>query len=168
MAERKHKNNGSYLGLGPCRIPLGYGCPGCADPGACNFREHAVDQRGAPRSFPKSQITKEGLARFFEVVLPHMNEVQRRVVAGAAVELLGRGGKSAVASASGLSRNTVTKAETEVTSGAEPSARLRAEGGGDKLLIDKHPGLLETLDELVGPETRAIPCHCCAGHRSPR
>ena len=100
------------------------------------------------------EITKEGLARFFEVVLPHMNEVQRRVVA---VELLGRGGKSAVASASGLSRNTVTKAEREVTSGAEPSARLRAEGGGDKLLIDKHPGLLETLDELVGPETRGNP-----------
>lgn len=28
---------------------------------------------------------------------------------------------------------------------------------GDKLLIDKHPGLLETLDELVDPETRGNP-----------
>lgn len=86
-----------------------------------------------------------------------MNEVQRRVVAGAASEMLGRGGKTAVATASGMSRNTVIKAETEVSEGIEPAARLRAPGGGDKLLIDKQPGLLEALDELVHPETRGSP-----------
>jgi transposase len=103
------------------------------------------------------EVTLEGLARFFDVVLPHMNEVQRRVVAGAVAEMLGRGGKTAVATASGLSRNTVIKAEAEVAAGIEPSLRLRASGGGDKPLIDKQPGLLETLDELVHPETRGNP-----------
>ncbi len=103
------------------------------------------------------QVAPEGLARFFDVVLPHMNEVQRRVVAGAAAEMLGRGGKSAVASASGMSRNTVIKAVAEVAAGVEPSDRLRAPGGGDKPLIDKQPGLLEALDELVHPETRGNP-----------
>ena len=103
------------------------------------------------------EVTSEALARFFDVVLPHMNEVQRRVVAGAASEMLGRGGKSAVAAASGMSRNTVIKAQAEVTSGIEPSARLRAPGGGDRPLIDKQPGLLEALDELVHPETRGNP-----------
>jgi hypothetical protein len=103
------------------------------------------------------EVTSEGLARFFDVVLPHMNEVQRRVVAGAASEMLGRGGKTAVAAASGMSRNTVIKAEGEVAAGIEPSARLRAPGGGDKPLIDKQPGLLEALDELVHPETRGNP-----------
>jgi len=103
------------------------------------------------------EVTKEGLARFFEVVLPHMNEVQRRVVAGAASEMLGRGGKTAVATASGMSRNTVIKAETEVGEGIEPAARLRAPGGGDKALIDRQPGLLEALDELVHPESRGNP-----------
>ena len=63
-------------------------------------------------------MTTEGLARFFDVVLPHMNEVQRRVVAGAASEMLGRGGKTAVATASGMSRNTVIKAEAEVAAGS--------------------------------------------------
>jgi transposase len=86
-----------------------------------------------------------------------MDERQRRVVAGATAEMLGRGGKSAVAAASGMSRNTVIKAEAEVTAGIDPSSRLRAPGGGDKLLIDKQPGLLEALDELVGPETRGNP-----------
>jgi hypothetical protein len=74
------------------------------------------------------EVTDEGLARFFEVVQPHMNEVQRRVVAGAAAEMFGRGGKTAVALASGMSRNTVIKAEGEVIAGIEPSVRLRALG----------------------------------------
>ena len=102
-------------------------------------------------------MTAEALARFFEVVLPHMNELQRRVVAGAAAEMFGRGGKTAVATASGMSRNTVIKAEGEVAAGIEPSERLRAVGGGDKPLIDKQPGLLAALDELVHPETRGNP-----------
>lgn len=86
-----------------------------------------------------------------------MNEVQRRVVAGAAAEMFGRGGKTAVASASGMSRNTVIRAEAEVAVGIKPSDRLRAVGGGDKPLIDKQPGLLAALDELVHPDTRGNP-----------
>jgi len=103
------------------------------------------------------EVTAEGLARFFDRVLPHLNELQRRVVGGAAAELLGRGGKTAVAVASGMSRNTVIKAQAEIEAGIEPSDRLRAPGGGDKLLIDKQPGLLEALDELVHPDTRGNP-----------
>jgi len=103
------------------------------------------------------EVSGEGLARFFEVTLPHMNELQRRVVAGAAAEMLGRGGKTVVAVASGMSRNTVIKAEAEVAAGIEPSDRLRAAGGGDKPLVDKQPGLLEALDALVAPETRGHP-----------
>jgi len=97
------------------------------------------------------------LAVFFGVVLPHLNEVQRRVVAGAMARGLGRGGKTAVADASGLGRNTVSKGEREVIEGIEPSERLRAPGAGDKPAIDKQPGLLEALDELVWPETRGTP-----------
>ena len=103
------------------------------------------------------EVTEEALARFFEVVLPHMNERQRRVVAGAAAEMFGRGGKTAVATASGMSRNTVIKAESEVAAGIEPTARLRAPGGGDKPLTDRQPDLLDALDELVYPETRGNP-----------
>src|SRR5215210_4361440 len=86
-----------------------------------------------------------------------MNELQRRVVAGAAAELLGRGGKTAVAEAAGMSRNTVIKAVAEVASGMDPSDRQRAPGGGDRPLSDKQPGLLEALDDLVHPETRGNP-----------
>jgi hypothetical protein len=90
-------------------------------------------------------------AQFFTTVLPHLNELQRRVVA------LGHGGKSAVAEASGMSRNTVIKAHGELESGIEPSVRLRAPGGGDIPAEAKQPGLLEALDELVNPDTRDNP-----------
>jgi hypothetical protein len=103
------------------------------------------------------EVTSESLARFFEVVLPHMNEVQRRVVAGAVSEMLGRGGKTAVAEASGMSRNTVIKAQGEVEAGVEPTVRLRPVGGGDKPSEVKQPGLLAALDELVHPDTRGNP-----------
>jgi transposase len=56
-----------------------------------------------------------------------------------------------------LSRNTVIKAQAEVEAGIQPSERLRAVGAGDKPAIDKQPGLLEALDELVHPDTRGTP-----------
>jgi transposase len=103
------------------------------------------------------RATGEELEEFFSTVIPHLNEVQRRVVAGAMARALGRGGKTAVAVASGLSRNTVIKAQAEVESGVEPSGRLRAPGAGDKPAIEKQPGLLDALDDLVHPGTRGSP-----------
>jgi transposase len=103
------------------------------------------------------EVTTEGLSRFFEVVLPHLNEVQRRVAAGAMAEMLGRGGKTRVAEASGMSRNTVIKAQGEVEAGIEPTLRLRAPGAGAKSVIETQSGLLEALDELVHPDTRGTP-----------
>ena len=101
------------------------------------------------------EVGADGLARFFAVVLPHLNERQRRVVAGAAAELVGN--KSAVASASGMSRNTVIKAEAEVAAGLEPSSRQRPPGAGRKPVTEHQPGILADLDELVHPQTRGTP-----------
>jgi transposase len=103
------------------------------------------------------EASREEMEVFFSTVLPHLNEVQRRVVAGAMARGLGRGGKTAVAEATGMSRNTVIKAQGEVEAGIAPSARLRAPGAGDKPAVDKQPGLAEALDELVHPGTRGTP-----------
>ncbi|MGH9024027.1 MAG: ISAzo13 family transposase [Acidimicrobiia bacterium] len=103
------------------------------------------------------ELSLVGLQGFFETVLPHVNEKQRRVVAGAMVAALGRGGQARVVEASGLSSSTVFKATQEVRAGTEPSSRQRLAGGGDRPAIDKQPGLLEALDELVHPSTRGTP-----------
>jgi transposase len=103
------------------------------------------------------EASAEELVWYFETVLPHLNERQRRVVVGASASLLGRGGKTKVADAAGMSRNTVIRATSEVEEGVEPSDRQRTAGGGDKPAIDKQPGLLLALDELVHPSTRGNP-----------
>jgi hypothetical protein len=103
------------------------------------------------------EVTSEALARFFDVVSPLLDERQRRLVAGAAAVMLGRGGQARVSEAFGMSRNTVIAGMREVADGVEPSTRVRAPGAGPKPLIDTQPGLLEALDELVHPETRGTP-----------
>jgi hypothetical protein len=103
------------------------------------------------------EINDESLARFFDVLLPHLNEVQRRVAVGAASVMLGPGNKTRIAAAAHMSRNTVIKAEGEVIAGIEPSVRQRPIGGGDIKAEIKQPGLLEALDTLINPETRGDP-----------
>jgi len=103
------------------------------------------------------EVTPEALARFFDVVGPLVDERQRRVVAGAAAHMLGRGGQARVTEASGMSRSTVMSGMKEVAVGVAPSTRVRAVGAGPKTVVETQPGLLEALDELVHPDTRGNP-----------
>jgi len=97
------------------------------------------------------------MREFFGSVLPHLDERQRRLVVGAAAVMVGHGGKTRVAELSGVSRPTVAKGAAEIEAGAEVSDRVRAPGAGEKPAIDKQPGLLLALDELLWPETRGHP-----------
>jgi len=103
------------------------------------------------------QITDEALTAFFRVVLPLLNERQRRLVAAAAVAMLGRGGQARVAEATGLSRNTLIGGARELEGGAGPSDRVRRPGAGRKKALDVDPELLAALDSLVEPESRGDP-----------
>ena len=104
------------------------------------------------------EVSEEGLAGFFSVVVPLLDERQRRVVAGAAARMLGRGGTTAVAKAADMSRNTVITGAKEVDAGeASPAERVRRRGGGRKKAIDKDPNLLLELDDLVSPDARGDP-----------
>lgn len=104
------------------------------------------------------EITRAGLAEFFARVVPLLDERQKRLVLGATAELLGRGGRTTVADAAGVSRNTVITGAQEVT-GEEGgvSDRVRRPGGGRPKAINKNPNLLLELDHLVHPETRGDP-----------
>jgi hypothetical protein len=103
-------------------------------------------------------VTEDELTEFFSVVSPLLDERQRRVTAGAAARMLGRGGVSVVSRAAGLSRNTVMSGARHVEDGeALPTGRVRREGAGRKRNIDKDPNLLLELDELVTPESRGDP-----------
>ena len=103
------------------------------------------------------EIDSEDLARFFEFVLPHLDEKQRRLVAGAVARMLGRGGLTMVAEASGMSRNTVIDGAKAFDAGVEPSERVRREGGGGLRREDTDANLLTDLDDLVEPDARGDP-----------
>jgi len=75
------------------------------------------------------EASHEEFARLCSTVLPHLNEVWRRVVTGSLAVALGNGAKSAVAEASGMNRNTVINAERKVEVGVDPSDHQIAVGG---------------------------------------
>ena len=103
------------------------------------------------------EITEERLEEFFSFMAPLLDERQRRLMAGALANILGRGGPTVVARASGMSRNTVIDGARQVDEGAGPSDRIRQEGGGRPKLIDVDPNLLIDLDDLVEPDSRGDP-----------
>jgi hypothetical protein len=92
-----------------------------------------------------------------------LDERQRRALAAAEAKVIGRGGVSQVAAATGLARGTIAAGmqelegtDNEFMPGAQlasPSATRRA-GGGRKPLTQKDPTLVADLLALVEPTTR--------------
>ena len=96
----------------------------------------------------------------FAVLLPQLDERQRRLLLGAEAHALGRGGIARVMSAAGVSRPTVTRGVAEVLAVGQDGAgegRVRKPGGGRKSLTETDPALLAALDALVEPGTRGDP-----------
>ena len=89
--------------------------------------------------------------------MPHLDERQRRVLAGTTARVLGRGGIISVCEATGMSRSTLGDGVAEVDAGVESSVRVRRPGAGRKRLVDTDPGLLQALDDLVEPTARGDP-----------
>ncbi|MDP9843590.1 hypothetical protein J2853_002801 [Streptosporangium lutulentum] len=101
----------------------------------------------------------EQLALKFEVLLPHLNERQRRLLLAAEARLLGHGGVRAVARLAGVSETTVRRGVFELEEGQDPfpEGRVRMEGGGRKNAENLDPGLIPALLALVEPEERGDP-----------
>ncbi|HEY3604186.1 MAG TPA: ISAzo13 family transposase [Sporichthyaceae bacterium] len=97
------------------------------------------------------------LAAVFEQVARHLDERQRRLMAGAAARALGHGGIRLVAGATGMREGTVARGVSELEAGAEPLGRVRAPGAGRKRLAETDPGLVPALLALIEPEERGDP-----------
>ena len=94
----------------------------------------------------------------FEALAPFLNERARRLFAATEARLAGRGGVSAVSTATGVARSTIGRGLAELRREASPlSDRVRRPGGGRKQKVDTEPGLLDALSKLVESAIRGDP-----------
>ena len=99
------------------------------------------------------------LALRFEVLLPHLDERQRRLALATEARLLGHGGVRLVARLARVSESTVRKGVFELEEGAGPLAegRVRRPGGGRLRAEVVDPYLVPALMALVEPDERGDP-----------
>ena len=93
----------------------------------------------------------------YQVLFRHLDERQRRLVAAADAERLGRGGISTVARTSGLSRPTIHKGLQELHQKPLSPGRIRKRGAGRKRVEELEPSILKELERLIDPATRGDP-----------
>ena len=101
------------------------------------------------------------IRRKFRALRPGMDERLRRQWAAAEARELGRGGVTAVAHATGMSRTTITAGKQELELPAkqreQEALRVRRPGGGRRPLAETDPELWAALEALVEPVTRGDP-----------
>jgi hypothetical protein len=105
-------------------------------------------------------IVVERIRRKFQAMAPLLDERSRRQWAAAEAMELPYGGVTSVASATGLSRTTITVGIGELrnqVTGQTLARNIRRPGGGRKYLEDTDAGLWNALDALIDPLTRGDP-----------
>jgi len=100
----------------------------------------------------------ESLARRFQVLRPHLSELQRRLWLGAEAAELGVGGVAVVAAAVGVAPDTVRRGRAEAEDlDVATVVRSRRPGGGRKRAEEHDPDLVAALEALIDPVTRGDP-----------
>jgi len=88
---------------------------------------------------------------------PYLDERQQRMWVGTEARVMGRGGVSLVARATGISRPRIYRALEELEQPPQLDGRVRRPGAGRKSLREKDPELEAALDALVDPDSRGDP-----------
>ena len=112
--------------------------------------------------YDEIMVAHTSLTEKFEALRPVLNELARRRWAATEARAFGRGGISAVARATGLSRKTIRAGMREMQPDASAAsvpetARMRRPGAGRKRRATQDPTLLGDLETLVEPTTRGNP-----------
>lgn len=90
--------------------------------------------------------------------MPMLDERQRRVYLAAEARSIGWGGKSKIAELASVTRRTIAKGERESLGEDEVTkSRIRKEGGGRKKVTEQQPDMMQTIDNIVSPQTMGDP-----------
>ena len=104
---------------------------------------------------------EDSLREKYSMLLPHLNEKDKRLVLASDAKSFGRGGMSLVAKASGVSRVTLNAGlkdlKKEVGFLGKSVNAIRRQGGGRKKETDKDATLQKVIEEIVSPHTMGDP-----------
>jgi transposase len=101
---------------------------------------------------------REAIKERFELLTKEADERKRRQVAAAEALVLGRGGISAVARITGVSRAAISRGIKELQTDADLAGnRIRKKGAGRKKKESSDPSVYQDLERLVEPESRGDP-----------
>ena len=94
----------------------------------------------------------------FRALAPELTERGRRIWAASEARAIGRGGIAAVARASGIAPNTISKGLREIEADERlEGGRVRRPGAGRKPISQTDPELLDVLEALVAEDCRGDP-----------
>lgn len=91
------------------------------------------------------------------MMLPQLNERQRRLFLASEALAYGRGGIAKVMRYSGVSRNTVKKGILELERGEKFIGNVRRSGGGPKTVEEKYPDIRDKIKAIVDNSTYGNP-----------
>ncbi|CEG11185.1 conserved hypothetical protein [groundwater metagenome] len=98
------------------------------------------------------------IKKLYKLLYPLMNEKMRRLWSAAESKVLGQGGISQVAKATGISKTTILTGQRELQNPMEIDLRrIRKKGGGRKKTVEKIPEIKKTLNDLIEPAVRGEP-----------
>ena len=91
------------------------------------------------------------------MMLPILDEKQKRLYLAKEAMGIGYGGTSAVSKLTGMSRTTIIEGIKEINNGIELTDRIRKKGGGRKKITKKSPEIIEIIKKIVDEETFGNP-----------
>ena len=84
-----------------------------------------------------------------EMMLPHLNEKQKRLFLASEALAYGYGGIAEAIRISGTSRNTIKRGINELKSGIRQSGKIRKSGGGRKYVEEGKPEIEDQIRKLI-------------------
>ena len=91
------------------------------------------------------------------MMLPQLNERQRRLFLASEAIAYGRGGIAEVMRISGASRNTIKRGVDELNSGIKNDGQVRMSGGGPKYAEEKYPDIEDRIRRQIDGSTYGNP-----------
>ena len=106
-------------------------------------------------------MEKKAIEEKISLMLPLLNEKQRRIYLASEAIAIGWGGITEIGKASGVSRSVIAAGVKDIKSGSadvlSADAPIRRKGAGRKPITETQPGIKEALDDLVSDSTFGDP-----------